>query len=241
MMMMRFVVVVVQQVLLFVLIISQCNIIQKVSSLSVVPPTQSTIAVCVGPDCLVDGSTGSLKSIQSEVSKLKKKKKTKEGDFPIKVVSRQCLGPCGDGPCALILDRNEQRVVKDQPSETTGQGSLVPAELFGSNPTGVYQVRTKQNVDFVIQLAAETAGISSREELVNDNDDGSEVVTSSSRLWYDRPRNERKVLQRFAQFMVLAGLYDYSKSHVEGGIGETQWFVAGILFLASLGITAGKS
>lgn len=191
---------------------------------------KATIAVCTGPDCRADGVSGSLKAIQRSVSELRKF----NPEAAIKVEARQCLGPCGDGPCVLVQDGLRNRVVREQPKETKVQGSLVPPSAFGSDPTGVYQVRTNQNVDFVVGLAAETAGCtlhgdSARQSTLGDDPKG--LVTSCVRPWYDRPNNERKGLQRLGQFLVVVGLAHYFDAH--DSIGTVQWTIAGVLFVAS--------
>jgi hypothetical protein len=208
----------------------------------------STIAVCTGPDCRIDGASGSLKQIQKRVGSSLSPEARKNSK--IKVTGRPCLGPCGGGPCVVVLDANGKRVVKDQPAETTGPGSLAPADIFGVNATGVYQVRTQQNVDFVVNVALETAVGSDIIKEMNEeattptpftasnNDKELLAVTSSVRPWWDRPRNERKVLQRLAQCLVVYGLYH---SNGNGEIGDLQWQTAGVLVFASFFITYGKA
>jgi hypothetical protein len=108
--------------------------------------------------------------------------------------------------------------------------------MFGVNLRGVYQVRTQQNVDFVVDLAAaSTVGLEEEEEnipaasIISAAD--TTIVATSTRPWFDRPRNERKFLQRLAQALVLLGLNQYENEN--GEIGGQQWQVAGILALAS--------
>jgi hypothetical protein len=148
---------------------------------------------------------------------------TQQANFKtIAVKARPCIGPCGDGPCVLVLDETGKRVMRPQPDKLPG--SLVPPDIFGDNPVGVYQVRTQGHLDFVMDLAAEAAGLERKEE-GSSQDDPSTVIVQSTRPWYDRPRNERKVLQRLMQFTVLAGLYDYQSKH-DGAIHAEQWQVA---------------
>ena len=174
----------------------------------------------------------------------------------IVVEARPCIGPCGDGPNVVVLlsmdghnkkgQQQQQRVVSTEPQPNRGPGSLVPANVFGDNPRGVYQVRTPEHVDFVLNLAKQAAQIPHDIATTTitssiDNEDAAAAATftttttttttTSSRPWYDRPRNERRVLQRVMQFLVLIGLYQYDK--IEGSIGSEQWIVAAILGLAS--------
>ena len=57
------------------------------------------------------------------------------------------------------------------------------------------------------------------------------MIVQSTRSIFDRPRNERKVLQRFAQCLVGIGLYQYDHDH--GSVGNVQYAIAAVLFLAS--------
>jgi hypothetical protein len=175
-----------------------------VSSLSTKTPNSPavTIAVCTGLDCRIDGASGSLKQIQRRISQLKKKKQDNHPDdlatitlSKILVTSRPCLGPCGDGPCVLVLDGAQKRVVQQQPKETlVGPGSLAPADMFGVNLRGVYQVRTQQNVDFVVELAASTVGLEEEENIPSAfiSTVDTTIIATSTRPWFDRPRNECK-------------------------------------------------
>jgi hypothetical protein len=135
-----------------------------------------------------------------------------------------------------VLNDIEKRVVQKQPPETLGRGSVLPADMFGGNLKGVYQIRTRENVDFVVQLAAETAGV---DPPPPSSEMAGSLVTSSSRPWYDRPRNELKSLQKLTILAILAGVRDYDLAN--GGIGIEQWGIAGVLFLASFLILGNKA
>jgi hypothetical protein len=189
-----------------------------VSSLALsTSPRPTTIAVCTGLDCRIDGASDCLRQLAQRAVPV-----------GIKVTGRPCLGPCGDGPNVLVLDAHGKRVVQKQ--ENRIQGSLVPPELFGSDPRGVYQVRTYRNLEQVLQIAADTAGLlppPSQEVPTTDKD---HVVIVSTRQPLDRPLNERLVLQRLMQFLVLVGLYEYEYDNV---IGTEQVEIAVFLFLLS--------
>lgn len=174
------------------------------------PQSTTTIVVCTGVDCRLDGATECLRRLQRAVP---------DG---IKVTGQPCLGPCGDGPNIKIVDENEKRVVQTQ--EDRGPGSLVPAELFGSNPRGIYQVRTARNINRVVRIATDAAGLDPKDEL---DKDASVIVIPSNRQPYDRPRNERKVLQRLMQVSVAVGLSQCDQ--VDTIQGET----AALLFFLS--------
>jgi len=106
------------------------------------------------------------------------------------VTGRACLGPCGDGPCAIVLDLESKRGVEEQTGRV--QGSLVPPDLLSVNPRGLYQVRTASNVEQFVRIAAVEAGLKvSNDTMMKESE--SELVVTSTRQPYDRPRNERKV------------------------------------------------
>lgn len=170
-------------------------------------PAPATIAVCTDSDA--------LKQLQQ---------KAPNG---VRVTGRACLGPCGDGPCVVVLDSENLRVVEAQTERV--QGSLVPPEIFGSNPRGVYQVRTAANVKHVVRIAADTAGVEPSDESFWNVPD-SELGVTSTRQPFDRPRNERKVMQRLMQFFVLAGLYQQAKY---SEVDSLQLGTAFVLFLLS--------
>mmetsp|Transcript_29986 Transcript_29986/g.45685 ORF Transcript_29986/g.45685 Transcript_29986/m.45685 type:complete len:241 (+) Transcript_29986:1-723(+) len=188
------------------------------------------ISVCTGPDCRVDGSSDCLRRLQKDIgrSSICKEK--------ISVQARKCLGPCGDGPLVTVRDTNGQKVVIAEEQKPEWQpGSLVPADIFGDSTSGVYQVRTNEQANFVLNLAAQTAGLvvasKEEEEQYYDQQNGDKTFVSSQRQWFDRPRNERKVLQRLAQVLVVAGLLQYDEFH--DGIGSTQWNIAIALFFST--------
>lgn len=180
-------------------------------------PPPVIIGVCTDIDCRLDGASDALRQLQ------------KNAPTGVRVTGRACLGPCGDGPCAVVLDSEGKRVVQVQTGKV--QGSLVPPELFGSNPRGVYEVRTASNVDQVVRIAADAAGIEAVSDGPIDVDKATdELVVTSTRQPYDRPRNERKVMQRLMQFLVLAGLYHEAKHE---NVESLQFGTAFILFLLS--------
>lgn len=170
------------------------------------------IQVCTGIDCRVDGASDCLRALQ----------KRAKGNY--KVRARKCVGPCGDGPCVLVADETGRRVV-DQPQENKIQGSLVPPALMGANPKGVFQVRTAGQLEQVIAIATPQGAEKEREVV----DDSSALIVTSTRQPYDRPYNERKVMQRLMQFLVLCGVYSYDPQQV----GSLQYEIAFGLFLLS--------
>lgn len=198
----------------FTLIVTLLAVLDGVQALASSKVT--TIAVCTGADCRVDGASDALRELQKQNS----------GQENIRVTGKPCLGPCGDGPCVMVLDKNDQRIVEPQPDKLPG--SLVPPDLFGTNPRGIYQVRTAGQVYQVSQIAQKTAGSTAESPFPEKPD---ELVVRSTRSLFDRPRNERKVYQRFMQFLVGVGLYQYNEDH--GSIGNLQYAIAAILFVGS--------
>lgn len=182
-------------------------------------PAKTTIAVCTGPDCRVDGASDCLRKLQRRIASQDDLKSA------IKVTGRDCVGPCGDGPCVMISDADTNRV--DVPQSSKTQFSLVEPDLFASNPKGWYQVRTEQQVEEVMTIAAQAANVeyTPEEEALSSET----VYVNSSRAWFDRPRNERKVLQRLMQVLIYAGLFKY-----EGGEpGNVQYGIAFGLWVLS--------
>ena len=185
-----------------------------------------TIFVCTGPDCRVDGASGSLRALQQAASKLSVSSKD---DRTLAVKARNCIGACGDGPCCTVIEtKSQRRVIQDQPSLV--RSSLVSPELFGCNPVGIYQVRTQADVDFVLDVATQKEPRQASRDQVDTS--SSIIVADSTRQWYDRPNNERKVLQRAGQLLVLVGCLDYAKANDEG-LGTVQYVIAAVLILAS--------
>jgi hypothetical protein len=202
-----------------------------VTSLATSKPALATIRVCTGADCRVDGSTDCLRSIQQHelIQRAKDFNQDNANDArAIQVVSCPCVGPCGDGPNVVVWDRNGQRIV--EPREFKAPKSLVPPDAFGDSSRGVYQVRTQDDVNFVAQLAARSAGM---DTTLSANIDAptDTIIVTPSRPWYDRPRNERKVMQRLMQFLVAVGLCDQYQTY--GMIEEEQWRIAIALFVLS--------
>jgi hypothetical protein len=118
----------------------------------------------------------------------------------------------------MITDANNNKMIEAQPSKI--QISLVEPDIFASNPKGWYQVRTDQQVEEVMEFAARAAGVEHYAKGESASSSNTVYVTSS-RAWFDRPRNERKVLQRLVQVMVLYGLYSW-----DGDIGNLQYSLA---------------
>jgi hypothetical protein len=226
---------------------------KSAASTSIVTNT-ATIRVCSGGDCRVDGSSECLRRLQQHPLIQQQRQRSKDaggspssdadddassfGTSKIRIISTPCLGPCGDGPNVVVMDdRLSKRVVETRP--VLSPKSLVPADMMGDNSRGVYQVRTQNDIDFVINLAAQTAGVkttgsaseSTSSSTKRSNTDVDEVIITGTRTWYDRPRNERKVMQRLMQFLILVGLYDQYKTN--GVVEEEQWRVSLVLFAAS--------
>jgi hypothetical protein len=173
--------------------------------------SRPTIAVCTGIDCRLDGATDCLRAVQ------------RNAPAGVRVTGRPCVGPCGDGPCVLVLDEEDKRVVQSQ--DDLIKTSLAPPEIFGANPRGVYQIRTRENLERVLQIASDAAGVESSEGLKDTTVSFSGII--STRQLFDRPRNERKVMQRLMQFMVLVGLNEFDN------VGNMQLLLAAALFLLS--------
>jgi hypothetical protein len=191
-----------------------------------------TIAVCTGPDCRVDGSSACLKSFQECAAALNnninKQKQNNQQSSILRVTGRSCVGPCGDGPCVMVVDEKSY-VVKAQPSKKSI--SLAPPDLFASNPRGWYQVRTPEQVQEVLEIACQAAEIDTPPLVPSQLPTTTyhSIIASSTRSWYDRPRNERKFLQRLMQVTVLLGLAQYD----DNSIGNVQYGIAGGLLLLS--------
>lgn len=154
----------------------------------------------------------------------------------IRVTGRGCIGPCGDGPCAFILEGNDERkkIVQGQPSKQ--QIALVTPDVFASNSGGWYQMRTREQIQEVLDIAcgaAKQRESEGKEDLVPIQAISSAQI-QPTRQWYDRPRNERKVLERLFQVSIALGLSIYSEDH-GGEIGNLQYGIAAFLwFLSSL-------
>ena len=189
--------------------------------------TKTIISVCTGPDCRVDGSASCMRQLQKSVKAIDAGTSDSGSDRTIRVTGRNCVGPCGDGPCVMILDatNDNERIAVDQPSKQSI--SLAPPDVFGSNPKGWYQVRTKLQLEEVMGIACESAGIPFERTSTID-ESGDELIIEPTRKVYDRPRNERKVLQRLMQVMVLAGFYG-----IEGEPSQLQYGIGVALFILS--------
>lgn len=183
-------------------------------SFSVSKTSSVTIAVCTDIDCRLDGASDALRALQ------------RNAPDGVRVTGRACLGPCGDGPCVVVLNSENKRVIEEQKGRVV-QGSLVPPDLFGVNPRGVYQVRNAGNVEQVVGIAAAEASLDVSNKVVLNESDSESVVVTSTRRPFDRPRNERKVLQRLMQFLVLVGLYSHEN------VQALQFEIAFGLFLLS--------
>lgn len=190
---------------------------------SLSPPV--TITVCTGPDCRVDGSTQTLKQLQSCVSQLNQGQNQKQKSITIQ--SKNCLGPCGEGPCVQVLNAQKQRVFRGEQPNREPSDSWMPADSFGADTKRIYQVRNAAQAAFVLELAASEAHLPKR--LIPD--ESSFPPVQSTRAWYDRNNNDRKVLQRLLQVAVAAGLLEYSKTHDE--LGPLPWGIAASIVLTS--------
>jgi hypothetical protein len=136
----------------------------------------------------------------------------------------------------MILDerRNQAKVVVAQPSKKSI--SLAPPDVFASNPSGWYQVRTPEQVQEVLEIACQAAEIDAPPPLLLDKELPTPYHIASTRPWYDRPRNERKFLQRLMQVTILLGLaqYDNNTNHPAGeSIGAVQYGITCALLLLS--------
>ena len=199
-----------------------------------------TIRVCSGADCRVDGSTDCLRLIQKQCRQQASSSDDDSIRNRIKVKSVPCIGPCGDGPNVVLIkdDNTKNRIVDmqlaDELRDDDGQRSLVPPEIFGSSPTGVYQVRNKQSANKIVNLAMKTLALTSSTASTTATTDDDKDVVTSTRLWYDRPRNERLMLQRFMHICILGGL---GLKYRELGDGvempASAWFIAATLWILS--------
>ena len=174
------------------------------------PSTTTTIAVCTGPDCRVDGSTDCIRQLQKQVSTLNN---SSDSQGRIKVTGRACVGPCGDGPCAFVLDGEGQKIIQQQPSKK--QVALVPPDIFGSDPKGWYQIKTSEQLQEVVSIASKAKD--KNEESLSSSLLRFQDIQSCRPPW-DRPRNERKVCQRIMQVSVLWGLEEFSNEDVVGSL-----------------------
>jgi Thioredoxin-like [2Fe-2S] ferredoxin len=204
------------------------------------------VRVCTGADCRVDGASECLRMMQKLASTTSNNSTDKT---LLKVKASPCLGPCGDGPNVVVMDgtTNKRIVDTELQARRNGSGSVVPADIFGASVTGVYQVRSSQDAAGVINLAigsltksldnddqnvAQSA--SSKLAALESNDSNTVVVITSNRAWYDRPRNERLMLQRLMHVSILAGLASYGTSSQGcGELSNLQWGTAAILWIAS--------
>jgi hypothetical protein len=232
-----------------ILLVGVCN------SMVVAPPSSRSpatttaemlvVRVCTGADCRVDGASECLRMMQQLASTSSSNNTDKT---LLKVKASPCLGPCGDGPNVVVMDgtTNKRIVDTELQAQKSGSGSVVPADIFGASVTGVYQVRTSQDAARVMNLAigilrtsldydqknvAQAA--SSNFVALGNNDNNTVVVITSNRAWYDRPRNERLMLQRLMHVSILAGLASYDTSHGGSELSNLQWGTAAILWIAS--------
>ena len=158
---------------------------------------KTTITVCTGPDCRVDGASDCLRQLQKSVA---------ANHAPIRVTGRNCIGPCGDGPCVMVLNAENEKVVEKQDSKVTI--SLAPPDLFASDPKGWYQVRTGKQVDEVMEIACKSANVP-YETSVNESS-GDELIVQPTRQIYDRPATKR--------------VESLAAAHASDGIGRVLWY-----------------
>jgi hypothetical protein len=206
------------------------------------------VRVCTGADCRVDGASECLRMMQKLASTTSNNSNSTDKTL-LKVKASPCLGPCGDGPNVVVMNgtTNKRIVDTELQARKSGSGSVVPADIFGASVTGVYQVRSSQDASGVINLAIGSwktsldnddqnvaKSASSKLAALESNDNNTVVVILSNRAWYDRPRNERLMLQRLIHVSILAGLASYRTSSQGGGeLGNLQWGTAAILWIAS--------
>ena len=210
-----------KSVLFLLLLVACVTEITPVAAMAVVAK-RNTIKVCVGVDCRVDGATDCLRMLQQRASS------HSNATAAVQVKAVPCLGPCGDGPNAIIVDhRTGQRMgVAESATATREPGSRVPADVFGANTKGVFQVRTLQQADTVLRVATN----SSTPGEVTESPQPERAVVRSTRAWYDRPRNERLMLQRFMHASILWGLLERNAT---GSIDAVAWAVAAVLWVLS--------
>lgn len=91
-------------------------------------------------------------------------------------------------------------------------------------------MRTVGQVHQVSRIAQQAAG-KSLDEISPPLGNANEIIIQGTRPAWDRPRNERKVLQRIMQLLVLGGLHQYDIDH--GSIDSPQYAIAAVLLLGS--------
>jgi (2Fe-2S) ferredoxin len=203
-------------------------------------------------DCRLDGAALCWRMLQQECRNLQRWNNTILANPVVTIESTQCLGPCGDGPNVVIVPSDHSPVGANR---TTSYGrvwnealamhrpfsnaqshhkSFVPADLFGANVQGVYQVRDSERAHAVVMVAADTVAPPTTRA-----DDATAVSSpnfsnapvrflESRRAWYDRPRNERLVFQRVLHASILYGL-----AASEQPLGTTEWGIAVVLWILS--------
>jgi hypothetical protein len=152
----------------------------------------------------------------------------------VTIKSVPCIGPCGDGPNVVVVDATTgKRIIDpDLAQRKEGPMSLAPADMFGVNTAGVYQVRDAAMAHAVTNLAMASNGATASTNTAtttpgggggrgggaallsepavrgqSDNSGGGGIVVSS-RNWWDRSRNERIFLQRCMHASILVGIAD---------------------------------
>lgn len=179
------------------------------------------LQVCTGPDCRVDGATDCLRMLLLQTS-------CYQDNRILRVRATTCLGPCGDGPNVVAVNATTGRrmVLPGDLPDARERGSWVPADLFGANVTGVMQVRSARQAEALVRLAHHHGTRSSSGMDPPAGPDSYNRV-QSTRTWYDRPRNERLVLQRAMHVSILMGLAGHPKDDF------VAWSVAALLWVLS--------
>jgi hypothetical protein len=121
--------------------------------------------------------------------------------------------------------------------------SLAPADMFGANTAGVYQIRTAEMADAVVNSALSGTSSNTGSTASGTREEGrgrrtsaleTRTIVSSSRNWWDRPRNERLFLQRCMHTAILLGIANEQYSSTSGeGLGTLGWSLAAFLWLLS--------
>jgi hypothetical protein len=216
-------------------------------------------------DCRVDGSAQCLRLLQEELRQRKWAAATMTTSTTtttrtittaavaaaaVTIKSVPCIGPCGDGPNVVVVDATTgKRIVDpDLAQRKEGPMSLAPADMFGVNTAGVYQVRNAAMANAVMNLAIASNGTAvstatttpggggggrggggasflSEPAVRGQSDNSENGIVVSNRNWWDRPRNERIFLQRCMHASILVGIADRYGTTTAAGTsssGEAQ-------------------
>jgi Thioredoxin-like [2Fe-2S] ferredoxin len=144
--------------ILFVLLLLQIATCTAITPSPLSKPTaqattdRTIIRVCSGADCRVDGSAQCLRLLHDE---LRSRRNTATVAAAVIIKSVPCIGPCGDGPNVVVVDEADGKRIVDRALAQRKERplSLAPADMFGANTAGVYQVRNAEMADAVMNLA----------------------------------------------------------------------------------------